>query len=82
MFDSALRSVIEKYSDASLPQFPSNNDRTKYGVVQVSKTASLFDVLNVVCDPMEIVETEEPMSMESVGQVHAAICRLLLNLLG
>lgn len=71
---SALRSVIEKCSETSLPRFPLNNDRTNYGLVKVSRIASLFEVLDSLCNPMDIIESEQPISMESVGQVHIAIC--------
>lgn len=65
----ALRRVIEKYSGISLPQFPSNNDGARYGLVKFSRNASFFDLLDALCDPMEVVNTEEPMTMESVGQM-------------
>ncbi|ONK59308.1 uncharacterized protein A4U43_C08F5110 [Asparagus officinalis] len=65
----ALRRVIEKYSDATLPQIPSENDRTDYGLVEVKKTTSLFGVLDVLCDPVDVVQSEEPMTMESIGQM-------------
>ncbi|KAJ6794616.1 beta-galactosidase 8 [Iris pallida] len=66
---ASLRSVIEKYSRTSLPQFPSNNVTSKFGTVKVSKVASLFESLDVVCDPVEVIETEFPVSMESAGQM-------------
>ncbi|KAF8393544.1 hypothetical protein HHK36_021788 [Tetracentron sinense] len=65
----ALRRVIKQYSRASLPSIPSNNEKTGYGRIKVQKTASLFDVLDIICDPIDVVESENPISMESVGQM-------------
>uniref|UniRef100_A0A5B7BUK6 Beta-galactosidase n=1 Tax=Davidia involucrata TaxID=16924 RepID=A0A5B7BUK6_DAVIN len=64
----AIRRVIEKYSTSSLPPFPSNNEKTGYGRIQLQKTAFLFDVLDNK-DRIDVVETENPTSMESAGQM-------------
>ncbi|KAJ0985526.1 hypothetical protein J5N97_003882 [Dioscorea zingiberensis] len=65
----ALRNVIQKYSRGSLPPFPTNNEIARYGPVKVSKVASLFQVLHALCDPIQVIETDQPVSMESIGQV-------------
>ncbi|CAK9179959.1 unnamed protein product [Ilex paraguariensis] len=64
----ALRRVIQKYSAAPLPSVPSNNEKAEYGRIQLQKTTFLFDILgnkNLVGK----VESENPASMESVGQM-------------
>lgn len=73
---AALRRVIETYSSVAPPPVPSNNKRASYGLVKVSKIASFFEVLDTMCSPMEVVEAEHPIAMESVGQVKA-ICRCM-----
>ncbi|XP_077210124.1 beta-galactosidase 17 [Tasmannia lanceolata] len=65
----ALRSVIERHSGVSLPPIPSNNEKRRYGHVRVQKIASLFEVLDTICDPMEVVEADQPIGMEAVGQM-------------
>lgn len=65
----ALRRVLQKYSRVALPPVPSNNGRTSYGLVKVSKLASFFEVLDNVCYPTEVVEAEHPIAMELVGQM-------------
>lgn len=67
---SALRNVSQKYSRGSLPPFPSNNERTRYGPVKVSKVSSLLELLHVLRDPMGVIERDQPVPMESIGQVH------------
>ncbi|XP_028550449.1 beta-galactosidase 8 [Dendrobium catenatum] len=65
----ALRNVIEKYSPMSLPPVPSSNERAKYRILNVNKVASLFNVLDILCYPTEVVETDQPIPMELVGQM-------------
>nr|XP_029121154.1 beta-galactosidase 8 isoform X2 [Elaeis guineensis] len=65
----ALRRVIETYRSVALPPVPSNNKRASYGLVEVSKIASFFEVLDTICSPMEVVEAEHPIAMELVGQM-------------
>ncbi|CAA6671675.1 unnamed protein product [Spirodela intermedia] len=65
----AIRSVIAKHSRALLPPMPSNNERSGYGTVKVSKVASLFEVLHALHDPAEVVEKQRPVAMELVGQM-------------
>ncbi|KAA8541682.1 hypothetical protein F0562_022834 [Nyssa sinensis] len=64
----AVRRVIEKYSTASLPSVPSNNEKTGYGRIQLQKTAFLFDVVDIK-DHSVMIESENPISMESAGQM-------------
>ncbi|KAH7565491.1 hypothetical protein JRO89_XS09G0217900 [Xanthoceras sorbifolium] len=64
---SALRRVVEKYSAASLPSIPRDKEKAGYGSIQLQKTALLFDLLDTL-DPADVVESENPISMESIGQ--------------
>ncbi|XP_039116175.1 beta-galactosidase 8 isoform X1 [Dioscorea cayenensis subsp. rotundata] len=66
----ALRNVSQKYSRGSLPPFPSNNERTRYGPVKVSKVSSLLELLHVLRDPMGVIERDQPVPMESIGQLY------------
>lgn len=65
---SAIRRVVEKFSPASLPSVLPDNEKAGFGPIQLQKTALLFDLLNML-DPADVVESENPLSMESVGQV-------------
>lgn len=65
----ALRRVIEQYSAVSLPPVPSNNEKGVYGKIKVQKFASLFDVLDTLCDPEDVIESENPLPMESTSQM-------------
>lgn len=65
---SALRRVIKQHSAASLPSVPSNNEKTGYGQIHLQKKELFFDILNRI-DSIEVVESENPLPMESVGQV-------------
>lgn len=60
--------MVGKYSPASLPSVPSDNEKAGFGPILLQKTVLLFDLLNMI-DPADIVESENPLSMESVGQV-------------
>ncbi|XP_050232646.1 beta-galactosidase 17 isoform X2 [Mercurialis annua] len=64
----ALRRIIGQYSAVSLPPVPPNTDKTGYGPIQLQKTAFLFDLLNVI-NPADMGESENPVSMESAGQM-------------
>lgn len=66
---AALRKVIEKYSKAPLPPIPSDNEKGVYGEIRLQRVASLFDVYDSLCDPQDVIESEQPMGMELVGQV-------------
>ncbi|KAK9923630.1 hypothetical protein M0R45_032037 [Rubus argutus] len=61
----ALRKVIEQYSSESLPSVPSDIEKKRYGSIHVSKTGNLFDMIH----DFDVVESENPITMESVGQM-------------
>ncbi|PIA42967.1 hypothetical protein AQUCO_02000429v1 [Aquilegia coerulea] len=65
----ALRRVIKRYSSVSVPSIPSNNERQVYGKIKVEKVASLFDAMDTLCDPVNVIESGNPLPMESVGQM-------------
>ncbi|KAF9616972.1 hypothetical protein IFM89_033042 [Coptis chinensis] len=65
----ALRRVIQQYTAVPLPPVPSNNEKRVYGQIKVQKVASLFDVLDAVCDPSDVIESVNPLPMESIGQM-------------
>ena len=65
---SALRRVIKAYSAVPLPSVPFNNEKTGYGRIHLQKKEFLFDILNRI-NSIGIVKSENPISMESVGQV-------------
>ncbi|KAJ8637854.1 hypothetical protein MRB53_012121 [Persea americana] len=67
---TALRRVIKKYNRASLPSIPSNSEKRSYGRVEVQKIASLYEIVDSICDSMEVVEAKQPIGMESVGQMY------------
>lgn len=71
-FFSALRAVIAKYSAATLPPVPLNNEKTGYGRIKLEKTASLFDTLDSDLST-KAIESENPISMEAAGQVFVLI---------
>ncbi|KAJ0788283.1 putative beta-galactosidase [Helianthus annuus] len=62
----ALRGVIAKYSATSLPPVPLNNKKTGYGRIQLEKTSSLFNTLDL---STKAIESENPISMEAAGQM-------------
>ncbi|CAN1286582.1 Beta-galactosidase 17 [Linum perenne] len=64
----ALRKVIERYSASSLPPIPANSVKRGYGPVELHNTGSLFDLLELG-KPGNGVESRDPLSMESLGQV-------------
>uniref|UniRef100_A0A6V7QTJ0 beta-galactosidase n=1 Tax=Ananas comosus var. bracteatus TaxID=296719 RepID=A0A6V7QTJ0_ANACO len=68
-FNAALSRVIHKYTRRSVRQFPSLIERASYGPLKVRKIVSLFEVLYAVCDPMKVLETEQPVAMELAGQM-------------
>lgn len=65
----ALRRVIEQHSATSLPPIPSNNEKHVYGKIKVQKFASLFDVVDTLCNPKDIIESDNPLPMESTSQM-------------
>ncbi|KMT04895.1 hypothetical protein BVRB_7g170620 [Beta vulgaris subsp. vulgaris] len=64
-----IRRVIEKYAVATLPPVPANNEKAGYGYVQLEETSNLFDIIGIQDNP-NVVESAEPIPMESVGQMH------------
>lgn len=66
---AALRRVIQEYSGVVLSLPPPDNGKKGYGLVTVRKIASFFEVLDGMINPRTAVESEQPMAMESVGQV-------------
>ncbi|KAK7854829.1 beta-galactosidase 17 [Quercus suber] len=64
----AIRSVIKKYSAKPLPSVPPNKEKAGYGPIDLQKKEFLFDILNRI-NSIGIVKSENPISMESVGQM-------------
>ncbi|XP_062156120.1 beta-galactosidase 17 [Alnus glutinosa] len=64
----ALRRVIKKHSAVSLPSVPPNNEKTGYGQIHLQEKELLFDILNRI-DSIDVVESENPLAMESAGQM-------------
>lgn len=64
----AIRRVIQRYSGALLPSAPSNIEKIGYGPIHLQKSAFLFDLIHMI-DPVDVLISEEPLSMESVDQV-------------
>ncbi|XP_038720971.1 beta-galactosidase 17 isoform X1 [Tripterygium wilfordii] len=64
----ALRRVIGLFNAASLPSVPSNQEKTGYGPIRLQRKKFLFDILNSI-NHTDLVESEKPISMESVGQM-------------
>lgn len=69
MLLSAIREVIAKYSATPLTSVPSNNEKKAYGIIKLQKAQSLFDVINFK-DLDGMIASENPMPMESLGQVY------------
>ncbi|KAH9607420.1 hypothetical protein KSS87_007510 [Heliosperma pusillum] len=65
----AIRTVIKKYAAAFVPPIPSNNEKAEYGYVQLSKVSALFDIIRNQ-NNSSVVESTDPISMESVGQTY------------
>ncbi|KAJ3669603.1 hypothetical protein LUZ60_011553 [Juncus effusus] len=64
-----IRRVISKYSKTTLPAFPSEILREKYGRVKLSKITNLFNSLDLFSDSSKVVHNENPLPMELVGQM-------------
>ncbi|OWM76581.1 hypothetical protein CDL15_Pgr005545 [Punica granatum] len=64
----AIRRVIERYSAASLPSIPHNKEKKGYGQIQLQRKGFLLDSLDQL-DSSDAVESENPLSMESAGQM-------------
>ncbi|XP_031489173.1 beta-galactosidase 17 isoform X1 [Nymphaea colorata] len=65
----ALRSVIKRYSRYQLPPVPANNVKKAYGRVKMERVTSLFGVLNMVSEPKDGAQSDQPVPMESFGKV-------------
>ncbi|CAL1376535.1 unnamed protein product [Linum trigynum] len=65
---TALRKVISLHSATSLPQVPANIRKIGYGPINLHKTSSLFDLLDLE-KSIEAVESVDPLPMESLGQM-------------
>ncbi|CAI0419519.1 unnamed protein product [Linum tenue] len=65
---TALRKVISLHSATSLPQVPANIRKIGYGPINLHKTSSLFDLLDLE-KSTEAVESVDPLPMESLGQM-------------
>ncbi|KAF3450599.1 hypothetical protein FNV43_RR06688 [Rhamnella rubrinervis] len=61
----ALRRVIQQYSANSLPSIPPDNKKKEYGSIHLVKSSNLLDMLH----HFHTVESENPLPMESVGQM-------------
>jgi beta-galactosidase len=68
IFVSAIRRVISRYSSIPLPSIPSDNEKTSYGPIHLQRQNSLFDMFDFT-NSSKAFESENPMSMENVGQV-------------
>ncbi|KAL9274454.1 Beta-galactosidase 17-like protein [Drosera capensis] len=62
----ALRSVLERYSAASLPPIPPNPEKARYGDVLLRRVETLFDGIEQIGNA---VRSSKPLAMESVGQM-------------
>lgn len=74
---SALRRVIARYSVASLPSVPEDHIRAAYGQIKLTKVSFLFDMIDDQ-DLFPVVKSENPLPMESLGQVRDACLILCL----
>jgi beta-galactosidase len=65
----ALRRVIHECTGTPLRPLPAKIERGNYGLVKLQKVASLFDILDKICDPPKVAVSEQPLSMELSGQM-------------
>jgi beta-galactosidase len=74
--EAALRKVIHECTGTPLRPLPAIIERGNYGLVKLQKVASLFDILDKICDPLKAAVSEQPLSMEQSGQVatYPSIC--------
>ncbi|CDO97907.1 unnamed protein product [Coffea canephora] len=64
----ALQRVISKYTVEEPTSVPPDNQRATYGRIELQKSAFLFDIVDNP-ELISVVESEIPLSMESVGQM-------------
>lgn len=60
--------MIARYTAAPLASVPSNNEKKAYGLIKLQKTKSLFNIVDTT-DFDGVTESENPLAMESLGQV-------------
>ncbi|XP_057457830.1 beta-galactosidase 17 isoform X2 [Lotus japonicus] len=65
---NAIRKVIARYSSAALPSLPASNEKTSYGPIHLQRKLFLFDMFDFT-NSTSAFESENPMSMEDVGQL-------------
>uniref|UniRef100_A0A0D6R1L6 Beta-galactosidase n=1 Tax=Araucaria cunninghamii TaxID=56994 RepID=A0A0D6R1L6_ARACU len=65
----ALRDVIGRYSQNSLPDIPIARGKEAYGQVRLQKIASLFNTLEELSQPPQGIFSENPVTMESLQQI-------------
>ena len=61
-----LGGFVKWISTASLSSVPFNAEKIGYGIIQLWKTEFLFDLIDKM-DPIDVVESETPTSIESLG---------------
>ncbi|KAL0354541.1 UNVERIFIED_CONTAM: Beta-galactosidase 17 [Sesamum radiatum] len=64
----ALRRVIAKYSTQPLASVPPDNEKIAYGRIKLDKVSFLYDMIGMK-DLVDVVESENPISMEAIGQM-------------
>ncbi|KAL0415095.1 UNVERIFIED_CONTAM: Beta-galactosidase 17 [Sesamum latifolium] len=64
----ALRRVIAKYSTEPLASVPPDNEKIAYGRIKLDKVSFLYDMIGMK-DLVDVVESENPISMEAIGQM-------------
>ncbi|KAL0341883.1 UNVERIFIED_CONTAM: Beta-galactosidase 17 [Sesamum calycinum] len=64
----ALRRVIAKYSTEPLASIPPDNEKIGYGRIELDKVSFLYDMIGMK-DLVDVVESENPISMEAIGQM-------------
>ncbi|CAM6096522.1 unnamed protein product [Calypogeia fissa] len=69
----ALRAVLSKHSSSVLPDPPPLPERKAYGIVELQKLPSLFDVLQSISTPQNGIKMDQPLSMELLGQASGFI---------
>ncbi|KAF0924308.1 hypothetical protein E2562_010007 [Oryza meyeriana var. granulata] len=65
----ALRRIIHECTGIPLRSLPPEIERASYGLVKLQKVASLFDVIDNISDPLKVAFSEQPLSMELMGQM-------------